>query len=74
MESNLIKISGLWINQTKEGGVQYLSGSWGPAVKILVFKNKNKRADSKDPDYNFFLAPSEPKEKPKPEQEEGPYF
>lgn len=64
MDNNLIKITGLWINQSKDGG-QYLSGSWGPTLRVIVFKNKNKRPDSQDPDYNLFLAPvqTQPKEK-----------
>jgi hypothetical protein len=59
---NLIKVGGLWINKSKEN-VQYLSGNWGPGVRLLVFKNSHKRPDSKDPDYNLFLAPNEVKEK-----------
>ena len=69
MDNNLIKITGLWINQSKEGG-QYLSGNWGPTLRVIVFKNKNKRPDSKDPDYNMFLAPNEPKEKPAQESKD----
>lgn len=61
MDNNLIRIGGLWINKTKDN-VQYLSGNWGSSIKILVFKNKNKRSDSKDPDYQIFLAPNEPKQ------------
>lgn len=62
MENNLIRIGGLWINKSKDGN-QYLSGNLGATVKVLIFKNKNKRPDSNDPDYTAFLAPIEPKEK-----------
>lgn len=68
MDSNLLKLSGLWINKSKDGN-QYLSGKFGVGINLLIFKNKNKRPDSNDPDYNVFLAPAEPKDKPKPEAE-----
>jgi hypothetical protein len=61
MNPNLIKITGLWKQRTKDN-VEYLSVQIG-TIKLLVFKNKNKRT-SNDPDWNLFLAPVEPKEKP----------
>lgn len=64
---DLFKISGLWINKDKNGN-QYLSGQWGSNIKLIIFKNTKKRPDSKDPDYNVFLAPIEPK--PKEEKKE----
>lgn len=60
-DSKLIEITGLWKQETKNGEV-YLTGNWG-RTKVLVFVNKHKKPDSKEPDYRAFLAPNEPKEK-----------
>jgi hypothetical protein len=48
------EISGLWINQTKEGK-RYLSGNLNRTARILIFQNERKRPDSKDPDYYLFV-------------------
>jgi hypothetical protein len=72
MDNNLIRIGGLWINESKDN-TKYISGSWGPTLKVLIFKNKNKRPDSKDPDYTMFLAPVESKEKSEPKDESEPF-
>jgi hypothetical protein len=71
MDSKIINITGLWINKSKDGA-QYLSGNLGMA-KVLVFKNKNKRPNSKDPDYNVCMAPNEPKEETA-KQDDGDAF
>lgn len=70
MSSNWIKLTGLWRGKSKDG-VDFLSGKYGIDGKLLIFKNKNKRPNSNDPDYTAFIVPAEPKEKPtNSEQEE----
>jgi hypothetical protein len=65
-ESNLKKLSGLWMKDGKKG--KFMTGSlnseamdWiennGPC-KLLVFKNDRKE-DDKHPDYHLFAAPQE---------------
>jgi uncharacterized protein (DUF736 family) len=50
---DLVKIGGLWENETR-GGETYYSGSLGQA-KLLIFRNKKKES-SKHPDFNVFVA------------------
>jgi len=50
----MIKISGLWVNQDKNGHM-YMSGYFGEA-KIIIYKNKYKTDENKQPDYNLFVA------------------
>lgn len=61
MEKNMINLTGLWINESKNGDT-YLAGNIG-AAKLMVFKNNRKQEGSKQPDYYVTLAPYEPKEK-----------
>ena len=53
-EGKMIKITGLWKNEDRNGNT-YFSGYLGSA-KVLIFKNKYKETD-KQPDYNMFVAP-----------------
>lgn len=53
-ENNLVKITGLWLNESQAGN-KYFSGSMGSA-KVLIFKNNNK-TEEKQPDYTMYLAP-----------------
>lgn len=50
-----IVIGGLWKQLDSQGRV-YLSGKLGKNLRILVFANNKKTADSKEPDYELFLA------------------
>lgn len=50
----MIKISGLWLN-TDKNGTTYMSGYLGDA-KIIIYKNKYKTSENKQPDYNFYIA------------------
>ena len=63
--SDLIEITGLWENKTKDGETFY-AGSFGGA-KVLIFKNKFKKNDSQ-PDLRMYVAPRE--KKPRDEQVE----
>jgi hypothetical protein len=65
--SDLIKLSGLWVNTDKNGN-EYFSGGIGFGAKILVMKNTFKDKDS-DPDFNLFIAPKKDKEGAKKDEE-----
>ena len=45
--SELIQLTGLWLN-TKQDGEKYFSGNLGGA-KVLIFKNKHKEKDKVEP-------------------------
>jgi hypothetical protein len=61
MNDVLIQLTGLWINEDKNGG-RYMAGSLNQNVKILIFANKFKKTGSKEPDYLVYLAPVKRKE------------
>lgn len=61
-QSNLLSVTGLWINKSKDGKSTFLAGNLSPRVRVLVFKNSRKQKDT-DPDYNVCFAPVEQKEK-----------
>jgi len=50
----MIKVSGLWLNMDKNGHT-YMSGYFGEA-NIIIYKNKYKTDENKQPDYNLFVA------------------
>ena len=54
--SDLIRLTGLWMNEGKDGE-KYMQGSLGGA-RLFVFKNKHKKSDS-DPDYVACIAPTQ---------------
>jgi hypothetical protein len=58
--SNLVPITGLWLNETKSGKT-YFSGYFGNA-KVLIFKNTKKEKGSKQPDYNMCITKKKKKE------------
>ena len=68
-KSNLVEITGLWINET-QGGVKYFSGYMGNA-KILIFKNKFKETE-KHPDYKMYVAENKKKEEQASQPESTP--
>jgi hypothetical protein len=61
--SDLIKITGLWENDSKNG--TYLSGMLGSA-KVVIFRNKYKKDGSKQPDWELYISPAPKKELEKP--------
>lgn len=63
-----VKLGGLWSNKDKNGDVYY-SGSFGGAF-INIFKNKYKKENSKDPDYNMFVCPFVKKDADKKENKD----
>ena len=60
-DSNLVRLTGLWENQSKQGG-KYLVGSISPSSRLLIFPNRKKQKDS-DPDFVAYIAPQEKREK-----------
>ena len=61
-KSDLVKISGLWLNKDKNGNT-YMSGNMGGA-RIVILKNTYKEKDE-HPNYNLFVAPFQKKEENK---------
>lgn len=55
----MIEISGLWLNESKDGKTKYLVGYMGSA-KILIFKNNYKKED-KHPDWIMYVDAKEAK-------------
>ena len=63
MNSNnngLVRLGGLWKNQSKDGKT-YLSGTFGGA-RVMIFPNGYKEKDS-DPDFILNIAQNQPKDK-----------
>ena len=56
----MIKISGLWLN-TDKNGQTYMSGYLGDA-KIIIYKNKFKSGENRQPDYNLYISEKNKKE------------
>lgn len=70
--TGLVKLTGLWKQEDKDGKVYY-SGGLSYSTNILLFPNKYKQsADDKNPDLILYIAKKE-KPKPKaPDPEEDP--
>ena len=63
---DMIKITGLWKKEGKNG--VFYSGSLGYGAQVLIFANKFKK-EPKDLDLNLYIAPkAEPEEKAKEER------
>jgi hypothetical protein len=58
----MLKLTGLWVNETKDGN-QMMSGYLSNA-RILILKNREKVEGSREHDYFMFLVPAPPKKKP----------
>jgi len=72
MKDNMIKLTGLWKNETKDKKT-YLSGNLTYGTKLLIFQNKFKETD-KDPDYNAYIAVKEQKQgQPAGDTEDVPF-
>jgi hypothetical protein len=64
----MIKATGLWVNESKDGKTTYFGGSLGGA-KVLIYRNTFKKEGSNEPDYNLYFA--EHVKKPNPGGEGG---
>ena len=54
-QSDMIRLGGLWENQSA-AGTTYLSGTLGGG-KLLAFRNTFKKDGSNDPDWILYIAP-----------------
>jgi len=70
-ESQLIELTGLWLNETKSGK-KYFSGTLGGA-KLLIFVNEYKEKDA-HPDYKMFIAKKQKKEEGQQQDNKGVPF
>lgn len=61
-KGKMIKLCGLWRGKTKEGATFY-SGKLTYSSQLLVFKNKYKKEDDKNPDLIVYVGEYKPKEK-----------
>jgi len=61
MDTKMIKLTGLWKNETKNGEAFY-SGSLCPGARLLLFKNGFKKGD-RDPDLVLYIAPADRQER-----------
>ena len=59
-DSEMLPVTGLWANKTRNGKETYLGGKSG-RLKILVFKNKQKVKGDTKPDYILYVAKAEQK-------------
>lgn len=59
MESNLLKLTGLWKSKTRQGTVM-LKGSVRPGLSLVVLHNPDAQGNA--PEYTAFLAPSAKRE------------
>ncbi len=59
--AEFVEVCALWWNTSKKDGKKYLSGSFGPNNKVMLFPNQFKKED-KHPDYKMFMVKKERKE------------
>jgi hypothetical protein len=59
-ESNLIRLTGLWKAESKNGS-NYLSGSISNSSKLIILPNTRKQ-NASDPDFIAYVAPQEKKD------------
>lgn len=50
----MIKLTGLWANESRNGE-KYMVGTIGGA-KVLIMRNKFKEEGSREPDYNLYVV------------------
>ena len=67
----MIKATGLWLNDSKNGE-KYFSGNLG-SLRVVILKNTLKEAGSKEPDWNMYFDENKPKEFPKTKEGEDPF-
>jgi len=62
-ENNMIKLTGLWKKEGKEGNV-FFQGRLSYSTNLLLFKNQYKNSE-KDPDLILYIGKAEKKEQQK---------
>ena len=68
-ENNMIKLTGLWKKEGKEGNV-FFQGRLSYSTNLLLFKNQYKNSE-KDPDLVLYIGKAEKKEQQKKLEPEG---
>ena len=70
MANELVKVTGLWKGQTRDGK-EMLSGNLSGSARVVIFENSYKEQDGeKAPDFIMYISPNEKRdEKPEPESE-----
>ena len=69
MENNLVKITGLWRQESSKDGSVFYSGSLSYSSNLLIFKNKFKK-NERDPDLILYVGKREQKERQDADQED----
>ncbi|MBA7496146.1 hypothetical protein ES702_06744 [subsurface metagenome] len=72
-EKTMVKLCGLWKSKTREG-VTFYSGKLTYSSQLLVFKNKYKKEDDKNPDLIVYISEYKKKEKPAEAEEPDELF
>lgn len=65
---DMIRLTGLWKSEKKDGSGTYLAGSLSPSSRLLILPNK-KKAKEAEPDFIAYL--SQPPEKEKKQEQES---
>jgi len=65
----MIRLTGLWKNEKKDGSGAFLAGSLSPSSRLLIVPNRKKEKEA-EPDFIAYLAQPQEKEK-KQEREAG---
>ena len=68
-KNNLIKLTGLWKKEGKDGNV-FFQGKLSYNTNLLLFKNQYKN-NEKDPDLVLYIGKAEKKEQQKKLEPEG---
>lgn len=67
-EPRMLRVTGLWASDTKDGQGRLLSGSIGPTLRLVILPNRQK-AKPADPDYIAYYAVNERQTDAKPQQQ-----
>jgi len=65
---DMIRLTGLWKTEKKDGSGAYLAGSLSPSSRLLILPNSKKQKEA-EPDFIAYL--SQPQEKEKKQEKEA---
>lgn len=69
MENNMVKIGGLWRQESSKDGSVFYSGALSYSSNILIFKNKFKK-NERDPDLILYVSKREQKERQEDQEDQ----
>lgn len=73
MDSDKIKLTGLWKTQSKAGET-YLAGKISPSMRLLILPNSHKQGE-KEPDFIAYMTPAkEERAEPAAPKEVDPWW